>query len=96
MADQASLDQIIAELSAKRSLKPWEMVSQAPQIQPAAVPSPAPAMATPDPMALAAQRQQIQQGLAPYGAMANPESQSIQGGQPGKSLISLLMSLMGK
>lgn len=99
MAEPVSYEQIVRELQAKRALKPWEVMSQAPAPR---ADSPealgAAQSATVDPMALAQQREKLMQGLASaFGTMANPETQMAQqGAAPNPGLMQLLMGLMRK
>jgi len=80
---------------AQQAPKPWEVPISGVQV-PQPRPIQAPIQAAPvgsiadDPMALAAKRQQLMEGLAPYGQMANPEKP---GTSPG--LLQLIMSLFG-
>ncbi len=82
-------------LAAQQAPKPWDVPLsgvQAPQPMPMQAPIQAAPMGSiaDDPMALAAQRQQLQQGISPYGQMANPEKPGV---SPG--LLQLIMSLFG-
>lgn len=99
MAEPVSYEQIVREMKAKRTLKPWEMMMQPPAPRAESPEALGTAqMAAVDPMALAQQREKLMQGLASaFGTMANPETQMAQqGAAPNPGLMQLLMGLMRK
>lgn len=102
MAEPVSYGQIVREMKAKRALKPWEMVMQAPRApEGVAAESPqatgAAQMAAVDPLAMAAKRTELMQALGQLGGVANPETEMAnQGQRPNQGLLQLLMGLMRK
>lgn len=100
MAENVSYEQILREIAAKRQLKPWEIPMASNGAQPQAVPREMPVAQPPDtqsapvtdPLLLAAEKSKINEGLAPYGNLANPETSG--GGSKDNALMRLLMRLI--
>lgn len=96
MAEPVSYEQILQELALKRQLKPWEVVLSGQEKAQTPPPVPPAPMQTPDPMAMAQQREKLMGGLSQaFGGLANPETaMANQGKAPNPGLIQLLMGLM--